>query len=431
MPPEAANARAIAARIVAEVMHGDRLLDHALNAASARAPLIQELAYGTLRWAIQLQAIAARLLSKPLRPKDADVSALLLVGLYQLLYMRTQDYAAVSETVNAATVLNKPWHRELINACLRRFLREKDVMLAEIDADPAIAFSHPHWLLRELQRDWPDHWRAIVTANNERPPMALRVNRRKVTREQYLERLRAAGIEATPLAHTDSAVVLAQPLAVTALPGFADGWVSVQDGAAQLAAALLELQPGQRVLDACAAPGGKLCHILERCPAVAEVVALDKEPLRLPLIEQNLTRLQLNARVLAADAGDPGAWWDGRVFDRILFDAPCSATGVIRRHPDIKLHRSPVEIRRLCEQQAAILAGVWPLLASGGKLLYATCSTLSAENEEQVRHFLTQHTDAVPVTLALPFALAQDPGMQILPGQEGMDGFYYACLQKV
>lgn len=430
MPIEAARTRAIAAGIVAEVMHGGRLLDHALNAASARTPLIQELAYGTLRWAIQLQAIAARLLSKPLRPKDADVSALLLVGLYQLLYMRTQEYAAVSETVSAATVLNKPWCRELINACLRRFLREKDVMLADICADPALAFSHPHWLLHELQRDWPDHWRAILIANNERPPMALRVNRRKVTRERYLERLRAEDLEATALAHTDSAVVLAQPLAVTALPGFADGWVSVQDEAAQLAAALLDLQPGQRVLDACAAPGGKLCHILERCPALAEVVALDQEPLRLPLIEQNLARLQLNAHVLAADAGVPDVWWDGRVFDRILLDAPCSATGVIRRHPDIKLHRSPAEVSRLREQQATILAGVWPLLARGGKLLYVTCSILAAENEQQVRDFLAQHTDATPVALSLPFALARDPGMQILPGQEGMDGFYYVCLQK-
>lgn len=430
MPIEAARTRAIAAGIVAEVMHGGRLLDHALNAASARTPLIQELAYGTLRWAIQLQAIAARLLSKPLRPKDADVSALLLVGLYQLLYMRTQEYAAVSETVSAATVLNKPWCRELINACLRRFLREKDVMLADICADPALAFSHPHWLLHELQRDWPDHWRAILIANNERPPMALRVNRRKVTRERYLERLRAEDLEATALAHTDSAVVLAQPLAVTALPGFADGWVSVQDEAAQLAAALLDLQPGQRVLDACAAPGGKLCHILERCPALAEVVALDQEPLRLPLIEQNLARLQLNAHVLAADAGVPDVWWDGRVFDRILLDAPCSATGVIRRHPDIKLHRSPAEVSRLREQQATILAGVWPLLARGGKLLYVTCSILAAENEQQVRDFLAQHTDAAPVALSLPFALARDPGMQILPGQEGMDGFYYVCLQK-
>lgn len=430
MPTEAASARAIAAGVVAEVIHGGRLLDQALNAASARTPLIQELAYGTLRWAIQLQAIAARLLSKPLRSKDADVSALLLVGLYQLLYMRTQEYAAVSETVSAVTVLGKAWYRELINACLRRFLREKDVMLADIHADPALAYSHPHWLLRELQRDWPDHWRAVLSANNEHPPMALRVNQREVTREQYLERLRAEGLEATALAHSDSAVVLAQPLAVTALPGFAEGWVSVQDEAAQLAVTLLDLQPGQRVLDACAAPGGKLCHILERCPALAEVVALDKEPLRLPLIEQNLARLQLNARVLTADASDPDAWWDGRVFDRILLDAPCSATGVIRRHPDIKLHRNPAEVSRLRAQQAAILDGVWPLLTRGGKLLYVTCSILAAENEQQVRDFLAQHPDATPVVLSLPFALARDPGMQILPGQEGMDGFYYACLQK-
>mgnify|MGYP003333013880 CR=1 FL=1 len=429
-PIDAPRARAIAAGIVAEVLYGGHLLDQALNSASARTPLIQELAYGTLRWAIQLQAIAARLLKKPLRPKDADVSALLLIGLYQLLYMRTQAYAAVSETVSAATVLNKPWQRELVNACLRRFLREKEGILADIGADPALAASHPHWLVRELQRDWPDHWHAILSANNERPPMVLRVNRRKLTREQYLERLHTTGITATPLAHSDVAIVLTQPLAVTALPGFAEGWVSVQDEAAQLAATLLDLKPGQRVLDACAAPGGKLCHILEHCPAVAEVVALDKEPLRLPLIEQNLARLQLDARALVADAGAPDTWWDGRAFDRILLDAPCSATGVIRRHPDIKLHRGPAEVGRLREQQAALLAGVWPLLASGGKLLYATCSMLAGENQLQMQEFLAKHADAAPRAVPLPFAWARGPGMQILPGQEGMDGFYYACLQK-
>ena len=430
MPTEAAIARALAAGIVVEVMHHGQLLDHALNGANTNTPLIQELAYGTLRWLIRLQAIARHLLSKPLRPKDADVSALLLLGLYQLLYMRIQDHAAVAETVSAVTALSKPWHRDLINACLRRFLRERDHILTQVDTDPAIAHSHPHWLLTQLQCEWPDHWRAIVSANNERPPMVLRVNCLRTTREQYLQRLQAAGIAATPLARSDSGVLLEQPMAVTALPDFVNGWVSVQDEAAQLAPALLDLQPGQRVLDACAAPGGKLCHMLERCPDMAEIVALDKEPLRLRLIEQNLRRLRLRARVIAADASKPKGWWDGQTFDRILVDAPCSATGVIRRHPDIKLHRNAADVSALSQQQAAILGGVWPLLAPKGKLLYVTCSILAAENEQQVKRFLAQHADATVAPLRLPFTLPGDAGAHILPGQEGMDGFYYACLQK-
>jgi 16S rRNA (cytosine967-C5)-methyltransferase len=388
------------------------------------------MAYGALRFAPKLQLLSTRLLKKPLRARDADVAALLWVGLYQLIHMHIQEYAAVSCSVEAATWLDKPWAKELINACLRRFLRERPALLAETATDPEARYSHPLWLLEELKQAWPAYWPAIVEADNERPPLSLRVNLLQGTREQYLQRLRAAGLDATPLPHSDSGVVVQEPVPVNALPGFAEGAVSVQDGAAQLAAPLLDMQPGQNVLDACAAPGGKLCHLLERAPESTRVVALDKESARLPLIQQNLRRLGLSAEVVLGDASEPSGWWDGRSFDRMLLDVPCSATGVIRRHPDIKLHRTPTELGKLRHLQAAILQGVWPLLRSGGKLLYMTCSVLPGENEQQLQAFLTEHGDASVVPLSLPFALVRRPGLQILPGEQGMDGFYYGCLRK-
>jgi 16S rRNA (cytosine967-C5)-methyltransferase len=430
----AAAARASAARVVARVM-GGQLLDRALErelpvAPPAQAPLIQEMAYGALRLAPTMQRLGTQLLKRPLRQRDTDVAALLWLGLYQLLRMRVQEYAAVSCTVDAATLLDKPWAKELINACLRRFLREKADLLSETATDEAARYNHPLWLLKALRQAWPEHWPAIVEANNARPPLSLRVNLLQGTREQYLQRLRAADLEATPLPHNDSGVMLREPVPVSALPGFADGAVSVQDGAAQLAAGLLDMQPDQNLLDACAAPGGKLCHLLEHLPERARVLALDKEPGRLALIQQNLRRLGLTAEVMQGDASDPDGWWDGRLFDRILLDVPCSATGVIRRHPDIKLHRTPAEVGKLQRLQTAILQGLWPLLGRGGKLLYMTCSVLPGENEQRLQEFLGAHADASVVPLSLPFALGRDPGLQILPGEQGMDGFYYGCLRK-
>lgn len=430
----AAAARASAARVVARVMGGqllDRALERELPAAPpAQAPLIQEMAYGALRLAPTMQRLGTQLLKRPLRQRDADVAALLWLGLYQLLRMRVQEYAAVSCTVDAATLLDKPWAKELINACLRRFLREKAELLSETATDETARYNHPLWLLEALRQAWPEHWPAIVEANNARPPLSLRVNLLRGAREEYLQRLRTADLKATPFPHNDSGVVLLEPVPVSALPGFAEGAVSVQDGAAQLAAALLDMQPDQNVLDACAAPGGKLCHLLERLPERTRVLALDKEPRRLALIQQNLRRLGLTAEVVRGDASDPDGWWDGRLFDRILLDVPCSATGVIRRHPDIKLHRTPAEVGKLQRLQTAILQGLWPLLGSGGKLLYMTCSVLPGENEQRLQEFLRTHADASVVPASLPFALGRDPGLQILPGEQGMDGFYYGCLRK-
>jgi 16S rRNA (cytosine967-C5)-methyltransferase len=434
--PRDFNPRACGARIVAEVAHRGRTLDAVLAETFAGAPapaeraLIQEMAYGTLRWFHQLAAIAALFLEKPLKPKDADVHALLLLGLYQLRHMRVAPHAAVKETVEAAAALGKPRTKGLLNACLRAYLRAPVRVRTLLEKDPVAAYSHPAWLIESLRHDHPDTWPRILAANNERPPMTLRVNFLRSSRAAYLERLRAADLAARAHDAVDSAVVLDSPVAVTELPGFAEGLVSVQDAAAQLAAVLLDARAGERVLDACAAPGGKTAHILERGPRLAELMALDMDPARAALIEDNLNRLRLSARVRVGDASTPAAWWEGRAFDRILADVPCSATGVIRRHPDIKLRRTPGDLPKLIENQARLLDGLWPLLRPGGKLLYVTCSVLAGENEDRVGAFLAQHEDATECALPTGAGAPRRRGRQILPGEEGMDGFYYACLRK-
>lgn len=437
VPASGAAARAHAAQVVDRVAHRGTLLDEALrialHPADGPAPqdtaLIQEMSYGTLRWFERLEAIAARARAKRIR--DSDLRALLLVGLYQLLYMRVPAHAAVCATVDAASLIGKPHGKGLVNACLRRFQRERTQWLADLRADITATWSHPPWLIAELQRAWPQRWQSIAAANNSRPPLALRVNLLRTTRSAYLARLQATGIAAQSIEHTDCGIVLQQPLAVTALPGFNEGELSVQDAGAQLAAPALDLQPGQRVLDACAAPGGKLCHMLEHCPELGQVIALDREPARAALIEQNLARLGLHAATCVGDASEPVDWWDGVPFDRVLLDLPCSATGVIRRHPDVKRHRNPHELGALAQTQRLLLTRLWPLLRHGGKLLYVTCSVLPKENEEVLQDFLVTHgSEAAVLPLALPFSVACNPGVQILPGEGGMDGFFYACLQR-
>ncbi len=432
--PVSANARAAAARVLEQVLVHGRYLDSALETLRAESlpegQLIQELAYGTLRWLHQLAGVAALLLSRPLKPKDQDVYALLLLGLYQLRCMRVATHAAVDETVAAAAALGKPWARGLLNACLREYLRRAAELDARLQTDPALALSHPAWLLEKIRAAYPEDWQRIAAANNERPPLTLRVNTRRRTRAAYLETLRAANLAARADFVLDTDVTLATPVPVGALPGFAQGEVSVQDTGAQWAAVLLDAQPGERVLDACAAPGGKTGHILERTPGLAELVAVDHEPARVALIADNLKRLGLSARLVTADAAEPGAWWDGRPFDRILLDVPCSATGVIRRHPDIKWRRQPSDLPKLAATQAWLLAALWPLLKPGGKLLYVTCSILPEENETPMRALLARAADAADAPLPAAAGETRTVGRQILPGTQGMDGFYYACLRK-
>jgi 16S rRNA (cytosine967-C5)-methyltransferase len=428
--------RLLAARLVYGVLHeGDSLSAVLANQlASVDEPrqraLAQELTFGTLRWFYRLDSVLGQLLTKPLKTKDHDLYALLLVGLYQLLVLEMPEHAAVSETVEAARGLGKDWAVGLVNGVLRNALRRRRPLLASADSDPQARWSHPYWWIDRLQEDWPEQWQDILQADNQRPPMILRVNRQQGNRVSYLARLQAAGIEAEALPFPDTAIGLIKPVAVESLPDFFSGAVSVQDAAAQLSAPLLLLEDGQRVLDACAAPGGKTGHILEYASGLAELVAIDRDAGRLEKVADNLRRLQLDATCLAVDAGEPGSWWDGRLFDRILLDAPCSASGVVRRHPDIKILRRPGDLPALIEQQNRLLEGLWSSLASGGILLYVTCSVFKRENSELVQAFLGRHRDARELPLDAEWGWRQAVGRQLLPGEHGMDGFYFARLIK-
>ncbi|WP_440467806.1 16S rRNA (cytosine(967)-C(5))-methyltransferase RsmB [Pseudomonas sp. YH-1] len=429
--PRLAAARALAAVLAGRASLGSSLPTQLENVEPRDRGLVQELAFGAARWQPRLSTLAARLLQKPFKAGDRDVEALLLVGLYQLLYTRIPPHAAIGETVGCADKLKKPWAKGLLNAVLRRAQRESEILLAEVDKDPAARLAHPRWLQKALKKSWPEQFEAICAANNAHPPMTLRVNRRHGSRDAYLEELNRVGFEATACEFSRDGINLVQPCDVRELPGFAEGRVSVQDEAAQLAADLLELAPNQRVLDACCAPGGKTCHLMEAESALAGVVAVDLEESRLVRVRENLARLQLDAQLFAADARDTAAWWDGKLFQRILLDAPCSATGVIRRHPDIKLTRTAEDIEALAKLQGELLDALWATLEVGGVMVYATCSVMPQENSEQIAAFLGRTPGARELDLPGPWGLKQPHGRQLLPQQGGHDGFYYAKLIKI
>ncbi|MBL1377033.1 16S rRNA (cytosine(967)-C(5))-methyltransferase RsmB [Zobellella iuensis] len=427
--------RAAAANILHQVIHQGQSLSALLPryqqelAAKDRA-LLQELCFGSLRWYSRLDAIARQLLEKPLKGKYQPVHALLLVGIYQLLYTRIPAHAALAETVNACKLLKAEPFKGMVNGVLRNVQRRQDELTTKIDALPQLRLAHPNWLVKRLQQAYPEQWPTILEANNQHPPMWIRVNRRHHSREHYLALLLQAGLDAAPDPLADSALRLARPLDVALLPGFEQGHSSVQDAAAQMAAQLLEAAPGELVLDACAAPGGKTAHILERQPELGQLVALDLDAERLQRVHQNLQRIGLTASVLQGDAARPADWWQGPLFDRILLDAPCSATGVIRRHPDIKWLRRQEDIAQLADLQASILDALWQQLKPGGTLLYATCSILPDENKEQIKAFLNRTPDARHLPLH-EHDSPQHPGWQLLPGTEQRDGFYYAKLSKI
>ena len=426
------NTRQIAARVLTRVLQDGQSLTAALDAALPSVELdkdrafIQALCYGVCRYFYRLDFILSELLTKPL--KDVEVKSLALVGLYQLNYMRVKSYAAVSETVLATR--KKPWAKALINALLRSYLRDQVSLEQKADAMQWSAISHPKWLVKQIELDWPEQVPTVFVENNQQPPMALRVNLSQISQADYLQQLAEKGIEATAVDFCPSAIVLKQSVGVDLLPGFAKGLVSVQDVAAQLAAGLLNVQAGQRVLDVCAAPGGKAAHILESQQRVKRLVAVDIDESRMLRVSENILRLNLSADLVVGDAANPEAWWDGEAFDRILLDVPCSALGVIRRHPDIKLLRKPEDIQALRDVQQRILKAVWPLLASGGVMLYATCSILKQENEQQIAVFLAEHPDAVEIPITADWGFAVSHGRQILPGDSAMDGFYYALIKK-
>lgn len=427
------NTRAWAARVLNEVLTQSSQLGFCLdklNLPEKEKTFIQAICFGVCRWFFRLDAIAKLLLEKPLKHKDQDVYLLILIGLYQLIDMRVPDHAAIAETVAAAKQLEKPWAKGLINAVLRHYQRESTQIAAKIQRDLPAEFAHPAWMVHKIQQNWPEDWQAILTANNQHPPFALRVNQIQIKRQDYLKKLADAEIKASALDKTATGIVLEKAYPVQKLPGFAQGEVSVQDGAAQLVATLLQLEPGQRILDACAAPGGKTAHILEMEPHVKEVVAIDQEAVRVDMLKSTLARLKLSAKCIVSDAADTKTWWDGHSFDRILLDAPCSASGIIRRHPDIKLLRRSEDINLVTKEQLRLLKALWPLLKDNGLLVYVTCSIFSEENEKVIQAFLLEQSDAKEDIMRVDWGKACAVGRQILPGTDGMDGFYFASLRK-
>lgn len=436
--PSPAQIRASAADLVAGVATGGHSLDELLagdaDEGAARG-LKRSLAYGTLRWHFRLAEILRVLADRPPEQLPPRLRALLEVGLYQLLSGETAPHAAVAETVEAARVLGFARTAGFVNAVLRRFQRERDALLARVDTDLAVRSAHPRWLVEALRREQGARTEAILDANNAHPPMWLRVNRRRGSVTDAAAALEAGGWQVFRHELAADALRIEPPADVRRLPGFVDGRLSVQDAAAQLAVELLGPQAGERILDACAAPGGKTCHVLERVEGLSELTALDVSEARLARVRDSLARLGLAAEVRAGDAGKPEGWWDGRPYDRILLDVPCSATGVIRRHPDIKLLRRARDIPALARRQEQLLRATWRLLAPGGTLLYTSCSVLSAENQDVVGALLAASPDARDVTASLtggwPPRPAPGVGYAILPGEAGMDGFYYACLRKL
>lgn len=429
-----ANIRLTAVRILTSVVRDGKSLGELVRTAQlsldARdAALLQELTFGVARWSYRLDAVLQQLLNKSIRNKDSDVKVLLWQALYEILYMRTPDYAAVSSYAGLTAKLKKSWAKGLVNASLRKFLREQDAILARVDSDACHKHSLPRWLHDTISADWPHFAQEIFTAGNRRGPLVLRANALLNSRDEYLHTLASHNIEAHAAELGASSIVVDNAARVTELPGFAEGKFSVQDSAAQLAAELLDPQPNERVLDACAAPGGKSCHLLEYQSQIA-LTALDSDAARMERLAENMRRIGVSAECLCANAVQTENWWDGRQFDAILLDAPCSALGVLRRHPDIRLLRRATDIESLAEIQGQLLAALWTTLKPGGRLIYATCSVLKQENEQTIEKFLSQTSDAEERLITADWGHSCQHGRQILPGQHDADGFYYAILTK-
>ncbi len=390
-------------------------------------PLTKEICFGVCRNFYFLEELANNFIQK--KPKDLRLWLVILIGIYQLRFLSTPEYAAVKETVG---ILQKSWEKNFVNAVLRNYLRaEKDLDINN-SKNLQVKYNHPLWLIKKIQQSWPEHWQNILVANNQHPPFSIRVNSSKITVDDYLKLLKKANIPAQTCSWITSGLIITTPLKVNELPGFTDGLVSVQDFAAQMAVKFLDLSPGLSVLDACAAPGGKTCHILESEKNLKSLLAIDISTNRAKKIEENFSRLKLNANIKICDCLEIDKWWDGKYFDRILLDAPCSATGVIRRNPDIKLLRTENEISLIVELQKKLLTKLWKVLAPGGKLIYTTCSILPEENEEQIANFLKTNPDCTNLAINAYESITKkcNHGLQIFPGENNMDGFFYSVLIK-
>lgn len=430
--PAKVDLRADTAWVIFQVLEQGKSSRETLAIAQARhskkdAAWLQEMAMGVFRHLPQLQIWLRELLEQPLKGSKKILEHVILLGFYQQAFSRVSDHAAVAATVNAAEVLGGKGLKGLINAILRNFQRQQ--LAEQVSDNPIIQSGLPKWLYKRLANAYPQELESLLSGMNQPAPIWLRVNQQQCTQPDYCNALAEADIRfALSEAHPD-AVILLDRTPITTLPGFAEGWFSVQDGAAQLAAPLLDAQPGERILDCCAAPGGKSAHILERTTGLAQLIALDSEASRLTRMTENLQRLQLHANLVCADAAELDSWWDGNCFDRILLDAPCSATGVIRRHPDIRWLRKSADIEVLQALQHKILSNLWRTLKPGGTLVYATCSVLPVENKAQISRFLQEHSNAQLLPIQ-PGETIEQPGRQILPGEQQMDGFYYARLLK-
>ena len=428
------NSRAIVAKILCSLLNNHGSLNTLLgnHKDHPEFSLIQESSYGCCRWYFALESLLEQLLNKPLKKQDLDIKCLMICALYQLRELEVAEYAVINESVSAVLIFKKPWAKGLVNAVLRGYQRKKDELEKALTASqPNGDLAFPRWLDSEIRGQWPEQALSIFHNSNQRPPMTLRVNLAKNSREQYLESLAQAGIGATAGGLSDSAVYLDKPTPVTDLPGFVEGKVSVQDEASQLVPNLLQLEPAQHVLDACAAPGGKSCHILESEDSLTRMTSIDISQSKLDRIRENFDRLGVESNLVAADASELETWWDGIQFDRILLDAPCSATGVIRRHPDIKLLRKPEQAKSLAEIQSTLLTKLWTCLKPGGLLLYTTCSLLRQENEETIKRFLDSTDSAKYEAITADWGVECSIGRQLLPGtNSGPDGFFYAVLQK-
>jgi 16S rRNA (cytosine967-C5)-methyltransferase len=439
LPDKMQNARQLALKICQlVVLKGQSLssqlekqLSHLDN--SRDQGLCSELCYGFCRYYFLLSAELKPLFKKPLKGKDFDIQIILLLGLYQIRFMRIDDHAAVNETVNLVIYQRKKWARGLVNAILRNYLREhasEDPLTRARLKDYEHALAYPQWMQQQFAVDWGSDAPMLMQAANQSPPMVLRVDTRQTSRKAYLELLDENQIPARPHELITSAVTLQNALSVDQIPGFDRGLVSVQDSSAQIAAPLLDCQPGMRVLDACAAPGGKTLHIMQSAEQL-EMFALDKDEQRLQRVAQNIRRANLDAKLIHADAAQIESWFDGIQFDRILLDAPCSASGIIRRHPDIRILRQAEDIQQLVQQQRNLLDALWPLLINGGRMLYSTCSVFHAENELQISNFCDRQVDCIELPLnSVQWGVQRPYGRQILPGFHDMDGFYYALLEK-
>ncbi len=429
------NARILAVLTLAPLLGNSSSLKYSLNNNISDCPdtqraLMQELCYGTMRYYPKLLSILSLIVKKPLKNKDNDITAVLLIGLHQLCNMNIADHAAISQTVDVCKLLKKPWATSLVNATLRTYQRDQQKIAQQLQCDNSFVFNHPEWFVEKLRHNWPDDWQSILSANDEHPPLTVRVNTNKVSRETFKKLLKNQGISCFETRHSPCGLTLEKPVDVKLIDGFVEGLFSVQDEAAQLAALLTNPQDKDNILDACSAPGGKLVHLLELSNTkTVRVQGLELEAHRAEKIEENFSRLGLKCELHVADASGRD-WWDGQLFNKILLDAPCSATGVLRRNPDIKLLRTAEDIHNIVKLQKAILNNLWGMLETNGNIIYATCSIFPQENEKIIAAFLREHPDAEHREIDADWGQKRPCGRQLFPTAGANDGFYYAVLRK-